>query len=118
MKRKLLKDFSKSRVHEFLGLNHLLGEYDVMCLTENQRLFVCEVKITFSTSKRLKEDAEKAWKQAMKDDLVFKAINSDLDFIDTIPAYKLVAFPNQSRALFTDTDSKKNSKVKLNLNIL
>ena len=94
---------SKSGVYEFLKLNNLLGEYDVMCLTKNQGLFVCEVKSTFSHSKRLKEDAEKAWKQAMKDDLVFKAPNSDLDFIDTIPVYKLVAFPNLSRALFKDT---------------
>ena len=67
-------------IFKFLQENNLLGEYDVMCLTKHYGLFVCEVKSTFSTSKRWREDAAKAWQQALKDDAVFKALNADFNF--------------------------------------
>ena len=48
-----------TNIHEFLKENKLLGEYDVMCLTKEHGLFVCEVKSTFSSSNWWKKTLQK-----------------------------------------------------------
>ena len=98
-------------VYSFLKINNLLGEYDVMCLTKDYGLLVCEVKSVFDGSRRLKEDAEKAWRQANKDAFVFKALNADLDCITDIPIHIFVAFPNLKRDIHTDIFCSKHMEI-------
>ena len=93
-----LSDMGSKAIHKLLRQHKLLGEIDVVCVTRDRGIALCEIKSTFEGSSRWEEDVEKAWYQTLKDEYFFQLLNSDFLFMTKIKYHKLVAYPNISSA--------------------